>query len=127
MKLEKMCADLEWSKKLGKYFPDAEWWWVSDCYTADTRKYKFLQKKDFMLSTGNVHHWVYGWNPALFSEMILERLPLVRISKIEPLGFECWCHKAENKEGDYLHFSDKKLSNTLVKMFDYCLTNKLIG
>ncbi len=120
-------CDIKYAKELAEDFKDCECWWVADCMSADTRKYKLLQKKDFVLSTGNRHSWVYGEYPALTVNDVLEKLPasitkdykrliISPFSKLEtPVIISEWC--VEYGSQDNKRKVDKSLVNALCKMY----------
>lgn len=78
----KWFADLTWSKKLAKYFPDAEWWWVE--WNKPHSIPGLSEKRDAFHSNKTIEE--VSIYPALHTDMLLEKLP----TKIHKHKLEFW-------------------------------------
>ena len=139
---KKYFADLEWSKKLGHLFPDAEWWWIDE-----QGKSRICNRKPMSLEL-QIKNYGYPINhyPTLHTDMILERLPYnlktkfghhnkeVRIYlKIDKhpdsrIGYRVKYvpeFNPEAKEFFNNRYTDKKLPNALCAMLEWVTKEEL--
>ena len=111
-------ADIEWSRKLGHLFPDAEWWYR---YFDDERQPDIYSKDQTMgeelkLLRRHIHY------PAISIAMALDKIPKMIDSNMFQISFldkvivgyvdYCQCPRIAN-------IADDSLPNALCSMIEY--------
>jgi len=99
-------ADISWSKKLGKYFQDAEWWFVDSIY----------YNTPSILHKNNTN--VKDKHPAITTDMVIEWLPVGTVIFKTTKSYRVGIPRFKNYK-----FDDKKIVHACLKMFEWLIDN----
>lgn len=131
--LEDIVADKEWSKKIGHLFEkDAQWWWHDYTHSDFDGKAFYSNMPPVLINKEKLPKHIVGHlYPAIFTEDCLRvlpcRIPFRRELVISPQPINthvCYVpmHQYPSRGGrEVIKFKDKKLSNALCAMVEYCI------